>query len=82
MDKVELSWWLDLVQPPVWRQSLRSTQRLPVMGLAVRATWISHGISHGNMDESLKLRGRETVLVSQTEREVMRMLTMNQVGIG
>jgi RNA-directed DNA polymerase len=36
------------------------------MGLAARATWISHGISHGNMDESPKLRGRETVLDART----------------
>jgi hypothetical protein len=36
------------------------------MGLAARATWISHGISHGNMVENLTLRGRETVLDART----------------
>jgi len=44
--------------------------------------WISQGIRRGNTVESQTLRGRETVLVSQTKREVMRMLTENQVGIG
>jgi len=36
------------------------------MGLAARAIWISHGIRHGNMLESQKLRGRETVLEALT----------------
>ena len=52
------------------------------MGVAARTFWISQRISRGNTVESRTLRGRETVLVSQTEREVMRMLTVNQVGIG
>ena len=50
------------VQIPVWQRSLRSTQRLPVMGLAVSLRWISQGISCGNTNESPMLRGRETVL--------------------
>jgi retron-type reverse transcriptase len=71
-----LSRYADLVQPPVWQRSLHSTQRLPVMGLAARATWISHGIRHGNMDESPKLRGSETVLDALTINcKDMRMLS-------
>ncbi len=31
-----LSWCDGLVHPPVWRRSLHSTQRLPVMGLAAK----------------------------------------------
>jgi hypothetical protein len=57
-----LRWWGGLVHSPVWRRSLRSTQRLPVMGLAASASWISQRISCGNMVESETLRGRETVL--------------------
>src|SRR5712691_1215633 len=63
-----LSWYGSSVSLPVWRRSLYSTQRLPVMGLAASARWISQGIRRGNMVESQTLRGRETVLVSQTER--------------
>ena len=57
-----LSWWTCAVTSPVWRRSLRCTQRLPVMGLAASESWISHHISRGNMCESGTLRGRETVL--------------------
>ena len=74
-----LSWCSGLVHSPVWRQSLRSTQRLPVMGLAARATWISHGISHGNMVESGTLRGRGTVPGFDGGTEGMRMLPDDQV---
>jgi hypothetical protein len=63
-----LSWYGSLVYLPVWRRSLYSTQRLPVMGLAARILWISQGIRRGNTVESQPLRGRETVLVSQAER--------------
>ena len=49
------------------------------MGLAARGIWISQRISHGNMVESEKLRGRETVLGFHAERYVMRMLTNYQV---
>src|SRR5207249_2091472 len=52
-----LSWWNDLVHPPVWQRSLNSTQRLPVMGLAARTIWISQGIRRGNTVESQTLRG-------------------------
>jgi hypothetical protein len=57
-----LSWWSASVHPPVWRRSLHSTQRLPVMGLAAGTRRISRGIRRGNTTESQKLRGRETVL--------------------
>src|SRR4030095_1060632 len=77
-----LSVWRCLFTSPVWRRSLHSTQCLPVMGVAARTFWISQRISRGNTVESRTLRGRETVLVSPPEREVRRMLTVTQVGIG
>ena len=76
-----LSWYGSSVYLPVWRRSLYSTQRLPVMGLAAKTRWISQGIRHGNMVEGQKLRGRETVLVSQAER-CHANANDNQVGSG
>jgi hypothetical protein len=71
-----LSWCVCSVSTPVWRRSLYSTQRLPVMGLAARTLWISQSIRRGNTFESQTLRGRETVPGIEVEMEVMRMLTM------
>src|SRR5262249_13728698 len=51
------------------------------MGLAARVIWISHRISSGNTDESVTLRGRETVLGFHAEKEVMRMLTAEKVRL-
>lgn len=74
-----LSWCSGSVHSPVWRQSLHSTQRLPVMGLAASFGWISQRISRGNMDESGTLRGRETVPGFDVGTEGMRMLPVDQV---
>jgi len=71
-----LSRYAEAVQLPVWQRSLHSTQRLPVMGLAARVSWISQGTRHGNALENQTLRGRETVLEALVINcEDMRMLS-------
>ena len=51
------------------------------MGLAASINWISQRISSGNTDESEQLRERETILWFHAEKEVMRMLTDNRIGL-